>query len=40
MKLREGSHSFACFSNYVTRYLIDKNSDKKNCDVPACFAYK
>ena len=29
IKLREGSHSFAGFSNYVTRYLIDKNSDKK-----------
>ena len=28
-KLRERSHSFARFSNYITRYLIDKYSDKK-----------
>ena len=29
IKLRERSHSFADFSNYITRYLIDKYSDKK-----------
>ena len=40
IKLRERSHSFAGFSNYTTRYLIDKYSDKKICDVPACFACK
>ena len=38
--LRERSHSFASFSNYITRYLIDKYSDKKICDVPDCFACK
>ena len=40
IKLRERSHSFAGFSNYITRYLINKYSDKKICDVPACFACK
>ena len=30
IKLRERSHSFAGFSNYITQYLIDKYSDKKN----------
>ena len=40
IKLRERSHYFAGFSNYITRYLIDKYSDKKMCDVPACFACK
>ena len=40
IKLRERSHSFAGFSNYITRYLIDKYSDKKICDVPDCFACK
>ena len=40
IKLRERSHSFSGFSNLVTRYLIDKYSDKKNCDVPDCFACK
>ena len=29
IKLRERSHSFAGFSNYTTRYLIDKYCDKK-----------
>ena len=29
IKLRERSHSFAGFSNYITRYLINKYSDKK-----------
>ena len=32
IKLREKSHSFAGFSNYITTYFIDKYSDKKNCD--------
>ena len=40
IKLRERSHSFAGFSNYINRYLSDKYSDKKICDVPACFACK
>ena len=40
IKLRERSHSFAGFSNYITRYLIDKYSDKNICDVPDCFACK
>ena len=40
IKLRERSHPFAGFSNYTTRYLIVKYSDKKMCDVPACFACK
>ena len=40
IKLRERSHSFAGFSNYTTRYLFDKYSNKKICDVPACFAGK
>ena len=40
IKLRDKSHSFAGFSNYITRYLIDKYSDKKICDVPDCFACK
>ena len=40
IKLRERSHSFAGFSNYITQYLIDKYSDKKICDVPDCFACK
>ena len=30
IKLRERSHSFAGFSNYITRYLIDNYSDNKN----------
>ena len=38
IKLRERSHSFAGFSNYVTRYLIDKYSDKKICDITECHA--
>ena len=29
IKLRERSQSFAGFSKYITRYLIDKYSDKK-----------
>ena len=29
IKLRERGHSFAGFSIYITRYLIDKYSDKK-----------
>ena len=40
IKLRERSHSFAGFSNYITRYLIDKYSDKTICDVQPCFACK
>ena len=40
INLRERSHSFAGFSNYISRYLIDKYSDKKICDVPDCFACK
>ena len=40
IKLRERIYSFAGFSNYITRYLIDKYSDKKICDVPDCFACK
>ena len=40
IKQGERSHSFAGFSNYITRYLIDKYSDKKICDVPDCFACK
>ena len=40
VKLRERSHSFAGFNTYVTRYFIEKYSDKKICDVPACFACK
>ena len=40
IKLRERSHSFPGFSTYVTRNFIEKYSDKKICDVPACFACK
>ena len=40
IKLRERGHSFAGFINNITPYLIDKYSDKKICDVPACFAGK
>ena len=29
VKLRERSHSFAGFNTYVTRYFIEKYSDKK-----------
>ena len=36
--LRERSHSFSGFSTYVTRNFIEKYSDNKICDVPACFA--
>ena len=39
-KLRERSHSFVGFSTYVTRNSIEKYSDKKICDVTACFACK
>ena len=39
-KLRERNHSFAGFNTYVTRYFIENYSDKKICDVPACFACK
>ena len=40
IKLRERSHSFSGFSTYVTRNFIEKYSDNKICDVPACFACK
>ena len=40
IKLRERSHSFSGFSTYVTRNFIEKYSDHKICDVPACFACK
>ena len=40
VKFRERSHSFAGFSTYVTRYFIEKYSDKKICNVPAYFACK
>ena len=40
IKLRERSRSFAGFSTYVTRNFIEKYSNKKICDVPACFACK
>ena len=40
VKLKERSHSFAGFSTYVTRYFIEKYSDNKIYDVPACFACK
>ena len=40
IKLRERSHSFLGFSTYVTRNFIEKCSDNKICDVPACFACK
>ena len=40
IKLRERSHSFAGFSTYVTRNFTEKYSEKKICDVQACFACK
>ena len=39
-KLRERSHYFVGFSTYVTRNFIEKYSNKKICDVTACFACK
>ena len=39
VKLKERSHSFAGFSTYVTRYFIEKYSDKTNLRCPSCFAF-
>ena len=38
IKLRERCYSFSGFSTYVTQNFIEKYSDNKICDVPACFA--
>ena len=40
IKLKERSHSFPGFSNYVTLKFIDNHSDQKICNIPDCYACK
>ena len=40
IKLKERSHSFPGFSNYVTLKFINNYSDQKICNIPDCYACK
>ena len=40
IKLKERSHSFPGFSNYVTLKFINNYSDQKICNIPYCYACK
>ena len=38
IKLKERSHSFPCFSNFVTLKFINNYSEQKICNIPDCYA--